>query len=1293
MTPTKLNENTDVHLPINENKKRESEKEKIITSKTENLIQETNENLNQEINLDFTPESSKSLEKINKKKYYFQFSQNLQKKVSIIKLIFSLSSKFEIFLFSLGIIGAIGAGITSQFLDFLTGKLINILNDNSLENLEKKFKIKLICLKYVYIGFSSFISGYLMMCFLSEFSRRLGNKYRIEYFNMLIEMNQKWFDQTKKTSSELSNLIVCELENIEMGIGRTIGNFLNAFTCVVFSIVLSLIINWKYSLILSSIFPFLIILQFYIIKIVTNGKENQRKINEKTGGYMEEILYKIKTVASFANFDYEKHKFNKILKKGLDNSHKVIIKSSLATAFLTSLVYILFMISFISAGIVMKNQMKINGKIINSGDVYSIVCLIANATLMSTEIAQNLKQLSDSCASSKNFFELKRFIEYKSKKKKKNEKIEINDFQGKIEFKNVNFSYPTKPNELVLNNFNLVIPSGKTTAIIGESGCGKSTIVNLIEKIYNTSSGEIILDDKINISKIKNKNYRKFIGYVSQEPVLFHDTIKNNILFGREIKDEKLLIEATKKACIYNFIQKQPKKFEHKIGVKGSNLSGGQKQRIAIARAILNNPNLLILDEATSALDIKSEKKIQKSINQLQNKITIIIIAHRLTTVKNVDNIIFLGKGGKILEQGNHEYLMKLKGKYYNLYNQGKMNSEKENEELNSTKNENSISNQSLNLSNKLSFYSNLSKQNSLFSLKSFTVEGSEENKSIKDFLQILKNFKCLLLLGISMSFISGCITVFVGCLLGAGINAISGDDLDAVKKNGIKYGLYMLIMIFVGTLIEYFRYYSFDSLGEKLVFEFKEKIFDKYLGMHMGYFDLKGNTPGKLVSNMNIKTAAINGIILSLISMIIQSIGNFISSNILGFIYDWRLTLFNLAFIPFIILANLLYTIIASSEEAEKMDNSYGDLISEYLSNMLTIYSFNAEEKCKKEFEKVIKHNNKNSLKYSHLGGLFYGLTLCIIFFDYSLTFYMAGKFYLNNSLTLENFLKCDSSVMTGTFFIGIAIKYIKNISTMKEALKGLFSQVNIKSEIDPNSTEIGLITQEKDKFLGKIEFKNVSFSYPSNKSNIILNNISFTIQPGEKIGFIGDSGAGKSTITQLLERFYDINEGEILIDGINIKKYNLISLRKIITSVQQEPNLFNLSIKDNIKYGNLDSNEENINIISKKCNIEHLLNNKNYIGLSGGEKQRVAIARSLIKQAKILLLDEATSALDNKNENQIQEMLNKIIEEENFTVIVIAHRLKAVEKCDRCYKMENGKIIKFGTLNEIINSNDKKL
>jgi ATP-binding cassette subfamily B (MDR/TAP) protein 1 len=152
---------------------------------------------------------------------------------------------------------------------------------------------------------------------------------------------------------------------------------------------------------------------------------------------------------------------------------------------------------------------------------------------MSTEIAQNLKQLSDSCASSKNFFELKRFIEYKSKKKKKNEKIEINDFQGKITFKNVNFAYPTNPNELVLNNFNIVIPSGKTTAIIGESGCGKSTIVKLIERIYNPNEGYILLDEKYDIKDLDIKNYRDSIGYVAQEPILFNDTIKNNLLFGR----------------------------------------------------------------------------------------------------------------------------------------------------------------------------------------------------------------------------------------------------------------------------------------------------------------------------------------------------------------------------------------------------------------------------------------------------------------------------------------------------------------------------------------------------------------------------------------------------------------------------------------------------------------------------------------------------------------------------------------------------------------------------------------
>ena len=261
-----------------------------------------------------------------------------------------------------------------------------------------------------------------------------------------------------------------------------------------------------------------------------------------------------------------------------------------------------------------------------------------------------------------------------------------------------------------------------------------------------------------------------------------------------------------------------------------------------------------------------------------------------------------------------------------------------------------------------------------------------------------------------------------------------------------------------------------------------------------------------------------------------------------------------------------------------------------------------------------------------------------------------------------------------------------------MKKAISELIVRTQIKSEIDPFDESNELISKNENEFTGKIEFKNVNFSYPTNKKQMILKNFSFKINPGEKIGFMGKSGSGKSSIIQLIERFYDCVQGEILIDDINIKKYNIINLRKIISIVQQEPVLFSqLNIRENIKYGKLDSEEHKIEYYGEIVNIIHKINENSNNELSGGEKQRVAIARALIKNAKILILDEATSALDNKSENEIQNMLDSIIEKEKITVIVIAHRLKAIQKCDKIYKIQNGEIIDSGTLEEIMNKENE--
>ena len=251
------------------------------------------------------------------------------------------------------------------------------------------------------------------------------------------------------------------------------------------------------------------------------------------------------------------------------------------------------------------------------------------------------------------------------------EKPPISDIKGKIEFNNVSFYYPSDlSKKIIINGINLNFESGKKIALIGESGCGKTTIVNLIERFYDVTDGEILLDG-LDIRKYDTQYLRNLIGYVEQEPVLFNKTIRDNILFGREnyLKEkgeniDKLIQNVCDEAYVSEFINSLPNGLEYKVGTKGSKLSGGQKQRIAIARALLIKPKILILDEATSALDNKSEQIIQQALdNVTKMNITTIMIAHRLSTIKNSD-IIYALKNGSVIEQGTHEELLN-KGGYY----------------------------------------------------------------------------------------------------------------------------------------------------------------------------------------------------------------------------------------------------------------------------------------------------------------------------------------------------------------------------------------------------------------------------------------------------------------------------------------------------------------------------------------------------------------------------------------------------------------------------------------------------
>ncbi len=242
--------------------------------------------------------------------------------------------------------------------------------------------------------------------------------------------------------------------------------------------------------------------------------------------------------------------------------------------------------------------------------------------------------------------------------------VEIAEFSGEIEFRNVRFSYNADTE--VLHGINFKVKKGQTIALVGQSGSGKSTIVDLIPRFYDVTDGEILIDGK-NIRDYKLKQLRDLMGYVNQVPILFNDTIYNNITLGQEGISKEDVERAARIANAYDFIMETEKGFDTNIGDGGCKLSGGQRQRISIARALLKNPPILILDEATSALDTESERLVQEAIEQLMKNRTSVVVAHRLSTIKNADLIIVLNEG-KIVETGKHDELIAKQGTYYRLH-------------------------------------------------------------------------------------------------------------------------------------------------------------------------------------------------------------------------------------------------------------------------------------------------------------------------------------------------------------------------------------------------------------------------------------------------------------------------------------------------------------------------------------------------------------------------------------------------------------------------------------------------
>ena len=553
--------------------------------------------------------------------------------------------------FILAVISAVISVSLTLYIPVLVGNAIDYMIDVG------KVDFGNILLQIVYIAVSIGLIAvfqWLMGYCTNAISSKTIRDIRSDVFRKFNNVPLSYID--RNPHGDLISRITNDIEAIGEGLTQVITQLFSGVITIIGTLIFMLMIDYRIALVVVVLTPLSILVAGIIGRMCAKSFREQQALQGEISSYIEEMVGNQKIVKAFS---YEKRCADEFEEKNR-RLFKVGLKAQFAGALANPCTRFVNNMVYAATGIVGALLIVMTGGL----SIGQLSCFLAYAnqyTKPFNEVTGVLTQIQTALASAGRVFEV---LEAENEPSDKDRKS-IDKCQGKVEFKNVYFSYSQdKP---LIQNFSLNVKSGQQVAIVGPTGCGKTTLINLLMGFYDVQKGEILVDGT-NILDIKRNDLRKMFGMVLQDSWLISGTIMENLRFGNPNATDEQVIEAAKQAHAHSFIRKMPQGYNTLIAENGGNLSAGQKQLLCIARAMVVNPPMLILDEATSSIDTLTEIRVQKAFRKLMKGKTSFVVAHRLSTIKESDIILVMNKGN-IVEQGTHEKLLEQKGFYYKLYN------------------------------------------------------------------------------------------------------------------------------------------------------------------------------------------------------------------------------------------------------------------------------------------------------------------------------------------------------------------------------------------------------------------------------------------------------------------------------------------------------------------------------------------------------------------------------------------------------------------------------------------------
>ncbi|CAI4216063.1 unnamed protein product [Parascedosporium putredinis] len=989
----------------------------------------------------------------------------------LLSRVYRYGSPLDYTLGAIGIIAAIASGVALALVNAVFGGFVTAMIDFATSGTLRATScpkypntLWIYSLYFVYIGIARFALTYIYSTLLTLVALRITCNLRGQYLRSAFSQNVAFFDLGGAGSISMQATSNGKL--IQNALAEKLGQVFQALSTFVAAFIIAFISQWKLTLILICVVPALSLIVMISSALDAKIETKILQTYGQAGAYAEPRMaekYAAYTEAA-SLLGHKKNSLYAVLFAG----EYFVIFAGIGLAFWQGI------------------AMIVRGEVDDIGTIFTVIFSVVIAASTLNSVAPHTIIFSRASTAASELFQL---IDRRSQIDPFSDAGEIpTQVKGTVEVKNIYFSYPSRPNTLVLNNFSLTVPSGKVTALVGASGSGKSTIVGLLERWYNPNSGSITLDG-MRIDALNLRWLRTNVRLVQQEPVLF---------------DGSRIQAAARMAFAHDFIQELPQGYQTRIGERGGLLSGGQKQRIAIARSIISEPKILLLDEATSALDPQAEGIVQRALDEASKNRTTIVIAHKLKTIQQADNIVVL-KQGTIIEQGTHHQLVEHGGAYASLVRAQELAPDKakktkaaKEEAVPPPPMEDSPAGHKL--------------KSFMFKTRSATAPGTREPHATtvsvdKEDYTLYK--RTGLVKSVSKLIVATpeakwwYILTFVTCVVGAGVYPgqalLLGQIMDIFGSDDMqKRGNFISLMFFVMAIGLFIVYgilgwiLTQHPTSQVFAAKVRRDTFTAFLRQDLRFFDRPENTVGALTSRLDTHAQAIFELMGFNVAILLVALISVLVSSILSIAVAWKLGLVG----------------TKMDADVDRRFSKSASIASESVTVIRTVSSLAIEEDVLRRYRFELDTAVKRSAPQLFSMMIWFSLTQSIEYFILALGFWLV-TYYLTPAFILRdtNWRFTKANAAANYYFWLLALE----------------PSIRETHENRTNTPADGCRTYD---------FQNVEFAYPLAPKNPVLQGISLKIDPGQFVAFVGASGCGKSTVISLLERFYDPTQGQIVID-----------------------------------------------------------------------------------------------------------------------------------------------------------------